>query len=184
MKKYDIGIIGAMDAEVNTLISHLGKYTSERFGSVTFHTGELYGKRVVVAKCGIGKVFAALAAEAMIVRYNPSLVVNTGVGGALSAGLAPLDVVIADRLCQHDMDTSPLGDPKGMVSGINMIYFEADRVAREILLTAAIDMRLRARIGTVASGDRFVALSEDKARISRVYPLDKGKGEALLVSVL
>ena len=172
MKRYDIGIIGAMDAEVNTLISHLGKYTSERFGSVTFHTGELYGKRVVVAKCGIGKVFAALCAEAMIVRYNPRLVVNTGVGGALATGLLPLDVVIADRLCQHDMDTSPLGDPKGLVSGINLVYFEADRRAREILLSAAIDMRLRARVGTVASGDRFVALAKDKAEITRDFGAD------------
>ena len=166
MKRYDIGIIGAMDAEVNTLISHLGKYTSERFGSVTFHTGELYGKRVVVAKCGIGKVFAALCAEAMIVRYNPRLVVNTGVGGALATGLLPLDVVIADRLCQHDMDTSPLGDPKGLVSDINMIYFETDVRARDILTAAAENMGVSHRLGTIATGDKFVSSLEEKTRIN------------------
>ena len=172
MKEYDIGIIGAMDSEVNTLISHLGNHTSERFGSITFHGGELYGRRVVIARCGIGKVFAALCCEAMIVRYSPRLVINTGVGGAISPSLRPLDVVIADRLCQHDMDTSPLGDPKGMISGIDTIYFETDRRAREILLSAAIDMRIRVSLGTIASGDRFIATSADKAQLASDFGAD------------
>ena len=117
-------------------------------------------------------MFAALCCEAMIVKYNPALIVNTGVGGAISPTLRPLDVVIADRLCQHDMDTSPLGDPKGLVSGINVIYFEADKTAREILLTAAIDMRLGVSIGTVASGDRFIATGSEKAEIVTTFGAD------------
>lgn len=99
-KTFDIGIIGAMDPEVNELISRLENRVDEKFGSILFYTGDLLGKRVVVARCGIGKVFAAICTEAMIVRYAPRLVVNTGVGGAAAVGLSPLDVVIADKLCQ------------------------------------------------------------------------------------
>ena len=165
-KTFDIGIIGAMDPEVNELISRLENREDEKFGSILFYTGDLLGKRVVVARCGIGKVFAAICTEAMIVRYAPRLVVNTGVGGAAAVGLSPLDVVIADKLCQHDMDTSAIGDPKGLVSGINIIYFETDVRARDILTAAAENMGVSHRLGTIATGDKFVSSIEEKIRIN------------------
>jgi adenosylhomocysteine nucleosidase len=163
--KYDVGIIGAMEPEVNTLISMLEGHSSETVSGIEFHSGVLLGKGIVVAKCGIGKVFASMCAEAMILRYSPSLIVNTGVGGALASGLSTGDVVIADKLCQHDMDTSAIGDPKGLVSGINVIYFEADKRAVDILSASAESLGLNSVVGTVASGDKFIASSSDKARI-------------------
>ena len=164
--KVDIGIIGAMSAEVEGLISMLEGDASETVSGIEFHTGNLFGKRVAVAKCGIGKVFAAICTEAMIMKYSPSLIVNTGVGGALSGELKPTDTVIAVNACQHDMDTSALGDPKGLVSGINKIYFDADARAVEILKSSAGELGIRAICGTVASGDRFVADREEKGRIA------------------
>ena len=124
--KVDIGIIGAMDIEVNALISMLTDHKFETVSGITIHTGILEGKRVAIAKCGIGKVFAAICTETLILRHSPALIVNTGVGGALADGITTGDIVIADKLCQHDMDTSAIGDPKGLVSGINRIYFDAD----------------------------------------------------------
>ena len=165
MERIDIGIIGAMDSEVEGLVARLNDVREEAHGHAKFFIGELFGKRVAVTRCGIGKVFAALTTEAMILLYKPKLVVNTGVGGALARELKTADVVIADKLVQHDMDTSALGDPKGLVSGINKIFFEADARAVEVLNTAAKDLGVSALIGTVASGDKFVASSEDKARI-------------------
>ena len=163
--KVDIGIIGALDEEVKNLVAALESHECERVGMIDFHTGILYGKRVAVARCGVGKVFAAVCCEAMILKYSPSLVVNTGVGGALGKGISTADVVVADKLCQHDMDTSPLGDPKGLISGINMIYFDADARAVEILCDAAREIAVNAFVGTVASGDRFISATEDKERI-------------------
>ena len=160
--KVEIGIIGAMDIEVATLVSMLGDHASETVSGVTFHTGMLQGKRVAVAKCGIGKVFAAICTEAMIIRYSPDLIVNTGVGGALASGLSTGDVVVADKLCQYDMDTSAIGDPKGLVSGINMIYFDSDPRAVELLKNSGDALGLNVYVGTVASGDRFIASHEDK----------------------
>ena len=116
MEKIDIGIIGAMDSEVTGLVGSLENVREEVHGAIKFYIGELYGKRAAVTKCGIGKVFAAMTAEAMILLYSPSLIINTGVGGALKSGLKTADVVIADKLAQHDMDTSALGDPKGLIS--------------------------------------------------------------------
>ena len=164
--KVEIGIIGAMQPEVEAIIAALDHCESETVSGITFHTGFISGKRVAVAKCGIGKVFAALCAQTMILKYSPKLIVNTGVGGAIGGGLRCGDVVIADRLCQHDMDTSAIGDPKGLVSGINMIYFDADPRAREILLEQGRQLDLQVKSGTVATGDKFIADSEDKHRIA------------------
>ena len=163
---FDIGIIGAMDPEVNELVARLENKVSETVGTVTYHAGTLLGKRVVIAKCGIGKVFAAICTQTMILKYSPRLIVNTGVGGAAALGLSPLDVVIADKLVQHDMDTSAIGDPKGLVSGINVIYFESDPHAVEVLSNAATAMGVSHRIGTIATGDKFVSSLDEKNRIN------------------
>ena len=164
--KVNIGIIGAMQPEVEAIIAALTNSESETISGITFYTGTIWGKSVAVAKCGIGKVFAALCAEIMILKYSPDLLVNTGVGGAIGGGLNCGDVVIADKLCQHDMDTSAIGDPKGLVSGINMIYFEADNNAREILLEQGRALGLAVKSGTVATGDKFIADADDKRRIA------------------
>ena len=163
--KIDVGIIGAMDSEIAELVAKLENKKEEIHGSVRFFVGELFGKKVAVTKCGVGKVYAAIAAEAMIISYSPRLLVNTGVGGALAAELCTSDVVIADKLVQHDMDTSGLGDPKGLISGINLIYFETDKRAVDVLIAAASKSGVKALVGTVATGDKFIAAREDKERI-------------------
>ena len=112
-----------------------------------------------MAVCGIGKVFAAICTEAMILRYAPSLVLNSGVGG----------IAVATSLVQHDMDTSALGDPVGLISGINKIYFEADRDAVARLCAAADKVGARTLCGTIASGDRFLADAAHKRFVADTF---------------
>jgi adenosylhomocysteine nucleosidase len=159
----DIGIIGAMEPEIEGLVASLTERRDEVCGSILFHLGKIGERRVVVARCGIGKVFAAMCCEAMIIKYSPRLIVNTGVGGALNHSLRPTDIVIGDRVFQHDMDTSPFGDPKGLISGINKVYLECDRAAREILISSAKALSLNAISGDIATGDQVIA-SNDKRR--------------------
>lgn len=180
--KVDIGIIGAMEPEVEAIIAALDERASETVSGITFHTGKIGDKTVAIAKCGIGKVFAAICAEVMILKYSPGLLVNTGVGGALAAGLTTGDIVIADTLCQHDMDTSAIGDPKGLVSGVNMIYFEADKRAGEILLASAKSLGLRAARGRIATGDKFIASSEDKERLIADFAADACEMEGCAIA--
>lgn len=164
--KADIGVIGALDAEVREIISRLENRRSETVGSIEFNLGELFGKRVAVARCGVGKVFAAICAEAMIIKYSPRLIVNSGVGGALDKSLRPLDIVFADRLVQHDMDTSPLGDPVGLISGINKVFFDSDKRAIELLSATADSLGINYTVGTIATGDRFICDRSDKELIT------------------
>ncbi|MBR2930408.1 MAG: 5'-methylthioadenosine/adenosylhomocysteine nucleosidase [Clostridia bacterium] len=166
---YDIGVIGAMEGEVAALISRLSDREERLVSGIRFYSGSLLGKSCVICKCGIGKVFAAIAAEAMILNFAPRIVVNTGVGGAIDKELKPLDIVFASELCQHDMDTSPLGDPKGLVSGINRIFFEADERAVGLLSAIAAERGIGYKVGRIASGDRFIATGDEKSRISHDF---------------
>jgi adenosylhomocysteine nucleosidase len=180
--KVDIGIIGAMEPEVEALIASIDNPSTEKVSGITFYTGKIGEKSVAIAKCGIGKVFAALCAQTMILKFAPDLLVNTGVGGALASGISTGDIVIASDLCQHDMDTSAIGDPKGLVSGINMIYFEADKRAGEILLATAKSLSLNARLGRIASGDKFIASGEDKTRIITDFSADACEMEGCAIA--
>ena len=180
--KVDIGIIGAMQPEVEALMDALSGKAIESVSGIDFYTGKIGEKSVAIAKCGIGKVFAAICAEVMILKYSPDLLVNTGVGGALASDLKTGDIVIADTLCQHDMDTSPIGDPKGLVSGINMIYFDADKRAGEILLASAKELGLNARLGRIATGDKFIASSADKDKIVSDFSADACEMEGCAIA--
>lgn len=164
-----IGIIGAMASEVDALIAETEGAVSERVSGSLFTRGRLAGKEVVIVRSGIGKVAAATAAEAMILRYAPRLIVNTGVGGSLSSDLSVTDIAIADRTVEHDMDTTPLGDPPGLLSGIDTIYLPSDSAAVEGMRRAAETLGYRGKVGTIASGDRFVASAAEKERIVSLF---------------
>lgn len=160
-----IGIIGAMDIEVDGVVSEMKNTTCEVVGTMKFIKGELYGKQVVACKCGIGKVFAAICAQTMILKYAPSIIVNSGVAGTLSETLSVLDTVVAIDVVQHDMDTSPLGDPVGLISGINMVNIETDEKASNLIDGISRALGVNTFRGTIASGDQFVASANKKREI-------------------
>ncbi len=164
-----IGILAAMDIELAALVRDLSEAKSEQIGAFTFHTGKIGGRAVVLCKCGIGKVAAAVCAQTMVLTYRPSLLLHTGVAGTLTDKLSVTDVAVATEALQHDMDTSALGDPVGLISGINKIYFKADDAASALLLTVAKEEGARALGGRIASGDQFIASAEQKARIVNAF---------------
>ena len=161
-----IGIIGAMHIEVETVKSLMENKVSETVSGMEFVSGTLFGRKIVVAVCGIGKVAAAMCAQTMILKYSPECIINTGVGGSLDPELHICDVVIAESLVQHDMDTSPLGDPVGLISGINIVNIPCDgRVTAALLKAAEALDGVRTAAGVIASGDQFIASAEAKKRI-------------------
>ncbi len=164
----DIGIIGAMKIEVEAIAAAMTDTAVEEIGGIRFTVGNLCGRRVVCAGCGIGKVFAALCTEAMILRYAPRVIINSGVAGTLS-DLSIGEVAVADHVVQHDMDTTAFGDPAGLISGLNMVYIPADPAVAALLSDAVAAEGVRCRRGTVASGDRFVASTEEKTRIRSLF---------------
>ena len=160
-----IGIIGAMSVEVDALKAKLAECETVRVSGVDFFCGNLAGKDVVVAQCGIGKVFAAICAQTMILRFGVTHIINTGVAGTLSEKLSILDVAIADGVVQHDMDTSPIGDPVGLISGINKIVLPTSDYMAKIAADVAGELGVKYGRGIIASGDQFISSADRKRYI-------------------
>lgn len=124
----------------------------------------------MTAVCGIGKVFAAMCAQTMILLYSPDRIINTGVAGSLSTKLNIGDIAVSDFVVEHDMDTSPLGDPVGMISGINIVDIPADGELADKICAAAEGVGgIRCVKGKIASGDCFVNSAKKKKYISETF---------------
>ena len=164
-----IGIIGAMKIEVEKLCSMAENVKKEKVGGIEFNVGDLCGHQVIIAVCGVGKVFAAMCAQVMILNYSPDAIINTGVAGALASELRVGDVAVAENVVQHDMDTSPIGDPVGLISGINMVQIPADEKISSSLKKTAADLGMTCLSGTIASGDQFIADKAKKAYIKDTF---------------
>lgn len=166
------GIICAMELEAERIAAEMTDVREENISGVSYKSGKIGNRDVVLAVCGVGKVFAALCAEAMIIRYRPDAIINAGVAGALSGGLRVFDTVLADTVLQHDMDTSAIGDPVGLVSGINKIEFEADRKLSSAIAEAAQKNGIDVKYVKIATGDRFIDTEEDRRRIRSLFGAD------------
>ncbi|MDW5300247.1 MAG: 5'-methylthioadenosine/adenosylhomocysteine nucleosidase [Sedimentibacter sp.] len=161
-----IGIIGAMDVEVAGLIESMENIKKEEISSVVYYEGKLQGKDVIVAKCGIGKVHAAVCAQTMILKYSPDVIINTGVAGSLNSNLNIADLVISNKVVQHDFDTSGIGDPIGLISGINLIEIPCSpNIVEKIENAAKLIEKTNVFVGTIASGDQFICNMSKKEYI-------------------
>lgn len=164
-----LGIIGAMKIEVDAIIAEMRDVFTETCGGIEFTGGKIGKNDVICAVCGIGKVYAAMCTEAMIVKYAPDAIVNTGVGGSLTQRLSIGDVAVSDAVVQYDMDTSAVGDPVGLISGLNMVYIPASENLARTVCGIITDMGINCEKGTIATGDRFVGDSASKEHITELF---------------
>ncbi len=161
-----LGIIGAMQQEVETLLGVLeNKSTQVKAGS-TFYEGTLEGLSVVIVQCGVGKVNAALCAQILCDCYGVTHLVNTGIAGSLCAELDIGDLVVSRDAMYHDFDCVHFGYPYGKVPGMDVIAFPADEKLFAYAFAAAESVNPgHTKVGRIASGDQFVADKELKDKI-------------------
>ena len=161
-----IGIIGAMDIEVQALKDLMSEPEVKTISSVDFYSGIINGVKTVVAVAGIGKVNAAVCTQTMILTYHPSYIINVGVAGGLSSELNIGDIAVAENVVEHDMDTTPVGDAPGYISGINVVRIPCDRWLADMMCRASSHIEgIRVLKGTIASGDQFVSRNEQRQHI-------------------
>ena len=162
-----IGIIGAMELEVEEL---KGKMNVERIvekASMKFFEGTLNSANVVVVQCGIGKVNAGMCVQILADCFGVTHIINTGVAGSLNADLDIGDILISTEAVYHDMDVSPLGYEVGQVPGINVKCFPADKAMIDAAKESCekVNTDINVMTGRVASGDQFIASKEVKDKI-------------------
>ena len=166
-----IGIIGAMEEEVQELIADLESAEKKTVASMDFYKGTLYGKDCVIVKSGVGKVNATLCTQILADFYRPEALINTGVAGSLDAQINIGDMVVSEDAVQHDMDASAVGDPVGQVPRMDVLAFPADPV----LVKKAVEANQKANpdiqtfTGRVASGDQFISGGEKKKQIQENF---------------
>lgn len=173
-----IGIIGAMDVEIHELKKLAENPAVETISGIDFISGTILGKSAVIAKCGCGKVNAALCTEAMILKFSPEAIINTGVAGGLEKSLGIADIVVATDVVQHDYDTTPLGEPAGYISHINTVKIPCDRRICSLLTDAASILGGTKVInGIIATGDQFLNGTEQKKKIINTFGAAAGEME-------
>lgn len=164
-----LGIIGAMDTEVNAIKKMVAGGTVSSHAGVDFVCGTIENVMVCVAQCSPGKVNAAICTQAMIDKFSPDMIVNVGVACSLSSDVVIKNIVVASDVCEYDIDITALGEPRGYVNGLNMIKIETDKELSELIARTAINCGEKIHRGTIASGDTFIANSELKEFISTEF---------------
>ena len=161
-----LGIIGAMELEVETLLAQMENKSAEVVAGSTFYEGQLSGLDVVVVQCGIGKVNAALCVQILCTKFGITHAVNTGIAGSLCAELDIGDLVVSRDAMYHDFDCVHFGYPYGKVPGMDVVSFPANETMIKLAFDAANDIHPgHVTVGRVASGDQFVASKELKDKI-------------------
>jgi len=163
-----IGIIGAMDEEVNRYIQELKNCKKIKHAKFDFYSGNLSGKEVVVIKSGIGKVNAAACTQILIDTFKISKIIFTGVAGALNPILNPYEIVISKDSVQHDIDITAFGREKGEIPDEDSSIFKADKNLLELSCKIAKEENLKIISGRVLTGDQFIQ-SKEKSRELRKY---------------
>lgn len=164
-----IGLIGAMTVEVEALKEKTENKRISVISGVEYVEGTLCGKDVVLAVAGVGKVNAGICAQTMILKFSPDVIINTGVAGGIGKQVRILDVVVATSVAQHDMDTSPLGDPVGFITGINKVTMDCDADTCDRLCAATEACGVTPIRGMIVSGDQFIGSKEQIDKIQKSF---------------
>lgn len=179
-----IGIIGAMELEVEELKSLLQDTKITSRAGMDFYQGTLNGAQVVIVRCGIGKVNAALCVQILADVFHVTHVINTGVAGSLNAVLDIGDILVSVDAVHHDMDVSPLGYEPGIVPQMAESYFKADE--RLVNLAWNVCQKVNPDVsvlkGRVVSGDQFIAKKEVKERLINVFHGDCAEMEGAAIA--
>ena len=161
-----LGVIGAMEEEVEILKSKMTIAETEVIAGMEFYKGTFEGKDIVLVRSGVGKVNMATCTQILIDKFNVTALINSGVAGTLNPSLEQGDIVISTEAVQHDFDTTVFGDPLGEISRLGVTFFEADQDMIEIAKEASKNVpEVTVKEGRIASGDQFVAGGEIAERI-------------------
>lgn len=154
----NIGIIGAMEEEVQFLIKDMNFERKEVKAKMEFSCGIIHDKKVVIVTSGIGKVNAAICAQILIDDFNVDYIINVGIAGGTVDNIYPGDIVIANNLVQHDIDTSAFGDKIGQIPRLDTFDFKCDGTLLKYAEESCKDIKGHNHFtGRIVSGDQFIA---------------------------
>ncbi len=166
-----IGIIGAMDEEVDILKNEMKIQEIKKIATMDFYIGSIGNKEVVLVKCGIGKVNASICTQILISVFNVEMIINTGVAGAVKDNLDILDIVISKDVQQHDFDVRGFGYKIGEIPRMDKSIFPADKnlIKKALGASKKVLLNNKAVEGRIVSGDVFVSDAKLKENLLKNF---------------
>jgi adenosylhomocysteine/aminodeoxyfutalosine nucleosidase len=178
-----IAILGAMQEEIEPLLSYMEEAKAVSYANNVYYECKYRGKDVVIAYSKIGKVFSALTATLLIEKFGCEALLFSGVAGAIHEDLKVGDLIIADGLCQHDLDITAFGHPYGFVPEGD-VCIVSDVKLRDIAKEVAKEKDIVLKEGVIATGDQFVACSDRKNWVKDTFNAHALEMEGASVAVV
>lgn len=178
-----LAIMGAMEEEIEPLLAHFENVNIVEFANNKYYEVNYNGLDIVIAYSKIGKVFASLTAATMIEKFACDTLLFSGVAGGINPELKIGDLIIADKLCQHDLDITAFAHPNGYVPG-GKVFVETTKSLRDVAIKVANENNLKVIEGTIATGDQFVHSTERKDFIQTTFKADALEMEGASVAVV
>ena len=178
-----IAIMGAMPEEIEPLLKKVENVKKIEYANNSYYEATYKSKELVIAYSKIGKVFSSLTASTLIEKFGCQKLLFSGVAGAINPKLHIGDLIIADKLCQHDLDITIFGHDFGYVPE-GAKFVETDKALREVAKEVAQKSDLSLIEGTIATGDQFVASNDRKEFISKNFQADAIEMEGASVAVV
>lgn len=177
-----IGIIGAMELEVETLKAQMKVEKKTVKAGMEFFEGTLGTANVVIVRCGIGKVNAGICVQILVDLFDVTHIINTGVAGSLNPKLDIGEIIISKDVIHHDVDVRVFGYPLGEVPQLGCREFIADEKMVELALEACKEAGLQTATGRVVSGDQFISSSEVKDYLIENFAADCAEMEGASIA--
>lgn len=167
-----IGIIGAMEVEVQELKSKMKDKVVTKKAGLDFCEGKIGDNDVVIVRSGIGKVNAGICVQILVDVFHITHVLNTGVAGSLKNVMNIGDIVVSTEAAYHDMDATIFGYQYGEVPQLGTATFKADEKMRKTAVSAVkeADPDIQVFEGEVVSGDQFIGSRAQKKEILKHFP--------------
>lgn len=172
MKRY--GIIAAMQEEMQAIKEIMTEREEIHIHELIFIKGKIEKSNVVLVEAGVGKVNASRVTQILIDRFDIIGVINVGSAASANSELKIGDIVVGDKLVQHDFDITAFGHPKGYISNIGQ-YVESDIELLNKMKQAIEKLEnseFKIKIGTIASGDIFCTEIKMKDKIRSKFNAD------------
>lgn len=160
-----IGIIGAMQTEVDAILEHMTDVnTIEKFGR-KFYKGKIEDQEVILSLSGVGKVNAAASTTLLLTLFEISEIINIGTAGGIDPNQNTLDVVVSENVIQHDFDTSYIDGPEGIG-----IVAKSDKSLRQLVEESFKEIDVTIHYGDIISGDVFVGEESKILELKDKFP--------------
>ena len=175
MKNTLVGIIAAMDEEIEVVFKIMKEKKIKKIYELEFFEGKINQLNCVLVKCGVGKVNAARTTQILIDNYKIGCIINIGSAGSINDKLEIGDIVIGEKVIQHDFDITAFGHEKGYITDVGKIFksdIELVNIIENISNKIKEQEGFNIKRGIIATGDIFCTSIEMKNKIRSKFEAD------------